>query len=645
MSTGVESRKFEAEVQELLGLMIHSLYSHHEIFLRELISNASDALDRLRYESLTGGESADEQEPYILLELDAGLRVLRVVDNGIGMTRDELIENLGTIARSGTKQFAQALRDAQRDDSAEPPSVIGQFGVGFYSSFMVADEITVETRRAGADKGFVWRSQGAGEYTLEEQEGSDRGTCVTLHLREKTEDADFDSFLQPLRLVELVKKYSDFVEYPVVMDARHFEGHDELERRTIEDDREVVVLNSRTPIWARPKAEVGAEEYARFYQHIARDWAEPLDTIHFKAEGTNEYTALLYLPSQRPLDLFDAERGKSHVALYVRRVFVMGDCEELMPPWLRFVRGVVDAHDLPLNVSREILQHNRALHQIRDRLVKKVLDALARMLRDKREQYVRFWEAFGPVLKEGLVIDPAHQEALAELVLFQGTGDEEWTTLGEYLERAAEDQEAIYCLAGGDRATVEGSPHLEALRARGCEVLFLLDPVDEWVLQHLREFRGKPLRVVNQGALDLGDDAEREAREDREREFRPLLEALETRLTEQVESVRFGGRLKESPAVLVSKEGAPGPAMRRMLSETRGTELPEPKRILELNPDHALVARMHALCAEDAHSPRLADMADLLLGQALLAEGSKLPDPRRFAQLVTELMVAADGAS
>ncbi len=646
MGTGVESRKFEAEVQQLLDLMIHSLYSHREIFLRELISNASDALDRLRHEALTRPELQAAGDPFILLEVDPGLRVLRVVDDGIGMTREELVENLGTIARSGTKQFARALREqaaaAEGGDGGPGPVTIGQFGVGFYSSFMVADQITVETRRAGSEVGCAWRSEGAAEYTLEDFPDADPGTCVSLHLREEADGESFDEFLQPMRLVELVKKYSDFVEYPVVMDRRHFEGHDELETMTIEGDREVVVLNSRRPIWARPKADVTEEEYARFYQHLAHDWNAPLETIHFRAEGVTEYAALLYLPGQRPFDLFDADRERSHVSLYVRRVFVMANCEELMPPWLRFVRGVVDARDLPLNVSREILQQNRALHQIRDRLVKKVLDALARMLADDRERYAKFWTAFGAVLKEGLVVDAERRDALADLLLCATTAGDEPTTLAEYVERMPEGQEAVYCLRGTDRATAASSPHLEALRARGHEVLLFLDPVDEWVLQQLSTYRELPLRVVNEGTLELGSEASQSEREDREREFRPLLEALEARLGDHVESVRFGGRLAESPAVLVAPEGTPGPAMRRMMRETRGADVPEPRQILELNPDHALVARLRALAEEDPAHPRLQDLADLLLGQALLAEGAPLPDPARFARLVTALMVSAD---
>jgi molecular chaperone HtpG len=640
-----ETKPFQAEVKELLGLMIHSLYSHREIFLRELISNASDALDKLRFEALTAPELlAHDARLAIRLEVDPSARVLRVIDNGIGMSRQEVIDNLGTIARSGTRRFLEALRAK----GGQAPELIGQFGVGFYASFMVASEIVVETRRAGESDGTRWTSRGDGEYTLEALPGGACGTVIELHLKpleaggddEHDPVAEMQDFSDPAQLRELVVKYSDFVEWPIEMAASHFEHDKSLQRTKSADGVEVVLLNSQRPLWARPKDQIKPDEYAQFYRHLTHAWDAPLETIHFKAEGGAEYTALLYIPGERPFDFLDPARDKSHVALYVRRVFVMADCEDLLPQWLRFVRGIVDSSDLPLNVSREILQQNKTLAAIRKRLVKKTLDALAAMLSGRRDDYRKFWDAFGQVLKEGVVLDREHAETVASIALWPSSRDGESTTLDEYIARMPSAQSVIYVLGGGDLATARRSPHLEALAARGFEALFLCEPIDEWVRDRLPEYKGKKLVSIDKGELDFASEADKFDRENKEREYRSLLERLETELAAHVAKVRFSSRLKDSAAVLVDDEHAPGPHMERLMRQT-GQAPPPRKRILELNADHPLIARLKSIHDADAASPRLREFAELLHGQALLAEGSVLPDAPRFSKLLSDLMLAA----
>ena len=640
-----ETKPFQAEVKELLGLMIHSLYSHREIFLRELISNASDALDKLRFEALTKPElMAPDARLAIRLEVDRSARVLRVIDNGIGMSREEVVDNLGTIARSGTRRFLEALRAK----GGQAPELIGQFGVGFYASFMVASEIVVETRRAGTNEGTRWTSRGDGEYTLEALPGAAAGTTIALRLKAVEEGGDDEhaaghdaqDFSDPALLRELIVKYSDFVEWPIEMAASHFEHDKSMQRSKAEDGIEVVRLNSQRPLWARPKDEIKPDEYAQFYKHLTHAWDAPLETIHFKAEGGAEYTALLYIPGERPFDFLDPSREKSHVALYVRRIFVMADCEDLLPQWLRFVRGIVDSSDLPLNVSREILQQNKTLAAIRKRLIKKTLDALAAMLAGRRDDYRRFWTAFGQVLKEGIVLDREQSETVAALALWPSSRGDELATLDEYVARMPAEQTAIYVLGGSDLAAARRSPHLETLAARGFEVLLLCEPIDEWVLDRLREYKSKKIVSIDKGDLDFASEADKFDRENKEREFRSLLERLETELGAHVAKVRFSSRLKTSPAVLVDDEHAPGPHMERLMRQT-GQELPVRKRILELNADHPLIARLKAIHDGDATSPKLREFAELLHGQALLAEGSALPDAPRFSQLLSELMLAA----
>jgi molecular chaperone HtpG len=639
VSPAAETLEFQAEVEQLLGLMVHSLYSHREVFLRELISNASDALDKLRLEALARPELAAAGERLaIRIEVEPAARILRVVDNGIGMSRQEVVENLGTVARSGTRRFLEALRAQGQAGGSE---LIGQFGVGFYASFMVAAEIVVETARAGETGGTRWRSDGKARFTVEDLPSAARGTRVELHLKPPEDDpAERDDFTDPARLRQLVRRWSDFVAWPIEMAAAHFEDDDDQKRVQAADGVEVVVLNSQRPLWSRPKDEITAEEHAAFYRHLAHASDEPLETIHFKGEGTSEYTALLYLPSERPLELFDPRAERSHVALYVRHVLVMADCEELLPPWLRFVRGVVDSQDLPLNVSREILQQNRALGQIRSRLVKKVLDALEALRDGRRDDYLKFWRGFGTVLKEGLVTDPARADAIAALLVCASSRGGEPTTLGECAGRLEKPDDPILCLAAPDAAAAERSPHLEAYKQRGREVLFFTDAVDEWVLERLREFQGRMVVRIDRGEVLPGGDAQREEIEEKERGERPLLESLEGHLSGRVDRVRFSGRLTESPAVLVDEEGSVGPHLAELMRQS-GHEPPPRRRALELNPAHPLVERLARLAREDSGSKRLADSAELLLGQALLAEGSPLPDPARFGRLLNELLLSA----
>lgn len=646
MTTETETRTFQAETRELLDLMIHSLYSHKEIFLRELISNASDAIDRLRFASLTDDSLRDgSYRPRIELEVFPDAKTLIIDDNGIGMTRDEIIENIGTIARSGTREFAKAMA-AAKSDGDSTPELIGQFGVGFYSSFMVADEVVVVTRKAGTDEGSRWTSKGDGEYTIEDCEKAEPGTRITLHLRkpeENEEEGDdegpeYTDYTQEWTLREVIKRYSDFVEYPVEMDVERTQKKGEEEDAVEETVIETVTLNSMKPLWRKPKSEITAEEYKEFYHHVSHDWAEPLETIHFKAEGTHEYTALLYLPKTRPMDLLDPNHDKSRLSLYVKRVFIMGDCEELVPSWLRFVRGLVDSDDLPLNVSRETLQHNRQMGRIRSRVVKKVLGAMKTMLGERRSDYIDYWKAFGLVLKEGIVTDHESRDELAGLSLFGSSAGGDLTTLGEYVERMPEEQKEILYLTGTERRSLEQSPHLEAAASKGFEVLFLTDPIDEWVVGHIPEFDEKKLVALDRGEADLGEtDETKKEREEQQEENTDLLTTIQTSLDEYVKEVRLTSRLSDSPAVLVSGDGDMTPQMERILRAS-GQELPAGKRVLELNPEHPVFARIKSLHGVDAEGEAFGELLELVYGQALLAEGSDLPNPARFAQLVSSMI-------
>ena len=619
MSETPERHEFQTEVRQLLDLMIHSLYSHKEVFLRELISNASDALDKRRFEALTRPELAPADELAIHLEADAAARTLTVSDNGIGMSREEVVQNIGTIARSGTGEFLAALRE--RAGQVVPPELIGRFGVGFYSSFMVADRITVLSRRAGEATATRWESGGDG-YTIEEAERDAAGTSVTLHLKPGDAEDGLADYAQAPALRETVKKYSDFVAYPIRLGTE--------------------TLNSMKAIWTRPKEEVTEEEYREFYKHVSRDWNDPLEHLSIHVEGGLEARALLYIPSKAPFDLWhDGARGG--VQLYVRRVFIMDDCKELLPSWLRFVRGVVACDDLSLNVSREILQQNRQIQAIRRHLVRRLLGALKEMKDERPENYRTFWKEFGPVLKEGLLGMDDGQERILELVLAPSShGTAVPTSLGEYAARMKEGQPGIYYMTGPSVAAVEQSPHLEAVRAKGYEVLFFTDPLDELWLRMPRELDGKPLVSAAKGEVTAGTEDEKKQAEEERREqeegFKDLLLVLRGKLQDHVKDVRLSSRLTSSAACLVGEEGDLSARMAEMFRRT-GQDVPVAKRVLELNPTHPLLPKLQAIVERDRSDPALAEYAELLYGQAILAEGGQLPDPAAFSKRIADLLL------
>ncbi|MFD6478698.1 molecular chaperone HtpG [Streptomyces anulatus] len=632
MGSNVETLEFQAETRQLLRLVIHSIYSNKDIFLRELISNASDALDKLRLESLTDSSLATASaDLHIALETDPEARTLTVRDNGIGMTRDDLVELIGTIAKSGTAGMLEKIKESQ--DAATAESLIGQFGVGFYSAFMVADRVTLCTRRAGTDTGTRWESDGEGTYAVQDVDGLPVGTSVTLHLKPADSEDGRADYLSESKIRQIVKQYSDFIRWPIRM-ATERTGDDGA--TTGETD----TLNSMKALWARPRTEVTEDEYKEFYQQISHDWLPPAETIHMRAEGTFEYEALLFIPSQAPFDLFSRET-RPGVQLYVKRVFIMDDCEALMPNYLRFVKGVVDAHDLSLNVSREILQHDRQIHGVRRRLVKKVLGALKDMQSKDAERYTKVWEQFGRALKEGLVEDMDNTEALLQLVSVASTHDpDRTTTLREYVERMKDGQDTIYYLTGESRAMVENSPHMEAVAANGYEVLILTDPVDEVWVDRVPAFDGHPLQSIAKGQVDLGEPADGEkeadaARARREEEFASLLPWLTDALSEQVKQVRLSSRLTTSAACIVGDAHDVTPTLEKMY-RAMGQQMPTVKRILELNPSHPLVVALRTAHGANADDPALTEVAELVYGSALLAEGGDLPDPARFTRLLAD---------
>ncbi|MCF3182704.1 molecular chaperone HtpG [Streptomyces polychromogenes] len=633
MGSNVETLEFQAETRQLLRLVIHSIYSNKDIFLRELISNASDALDKLRLESLTdsGLTGIDTSDLHISLEIDADARTLTVRDNGIGMTRDDLVDLIGTIAKSGTAALLEKIKESK--DAATAESLIGQFGVGFYSAFMVADKVTLRTRRAGTDSGTQWESDGEGTYAVQAVDGLPVGTSVTLHLKPADSEDGLADYLSESKIRQIVKRYSDFIRWPIRMAA----GHTGAEGETA---RETDTLNSMKALWARPRAEVTEDEYNEFYQQISHDWLPPAETVHMRAEGTFEYEALLFVPSQAPFDLFSRDT-KPGVQLYVKRVFIMDDCEALMPNYLRFVKGVVDAHDLSLNVSREILQHDRQIRGVRRRLVKKVLGALKDMQSKDAERYAKVWAQFGRALKEGLVEDTDNTETLLQLVSAASTHDpDRTTTLREYVERMKDGQDTIYYLTGESRATVENSPHMEAFAAKGYEVLILTDPIDEVWVDQVPAFDGHRLQSIAKGQVDLDEAADGEKETDaekaqREQDFAALLPWLTSTLSEQVKQVRLSSRLTTSAACIVGDADDVTPTLEKMY-RAMGQQMPTVKRILELNPAHPLVTSLRAAHAADAADPALAEIAELIYGSALLAEGGDLPDPARFSRLLTD---------
>src|SRR3954447_6760101 len=647
----VETLQFQAETRQLLDLMIHSLYSNKEIFLRELISNASDAIDRLRFEALTHPELLEGgDELQIRIEADRNLRTLTIHDNGIGMSRDEVIANIGTIAKSGTRELVDRMKKGESQQSIA--ELIGQFGVGFYSSFMAAERVVLVTRRAGETAATRWESTGDGTYTvedIEETEKPGRGTTITLYLKPEDKDNGVDEYSDRWVISRIVRRYSDFVSYPIILKAEKDPEIEDLakEKETGEKPEmplEEKILNSMKPIWTRASSEVTEDEYKEFYRHISHDWTEPLKTISYRAEGRIEYQALLFIPSQAPYDLYYVA-SKPGLQLYVKRIQIMEKCEDLLPHYLRFVRGVVDSPDLQLNVSREMLQQDRFITLIRKGLTKKVLDVFDEMREKDSETYLKFWTEFGRAIKEGVSSDYENKERLLELLVFESSNDpEKLTTLKEYVERIKEGQNEIYYLTGESRSQVENSPHLEAFKEKGYEVLYLVDTVDELLTQSLHEYGGKRLKSVGKGTVSLGSEEEKKQTEEelkaQEEQMKPLLEHLQKKLDANVKQVRLTNRLTNSPVCLVGAEHDYSPQLEKLLQKGKGGG-PKQRRILELNPKHDILARMTERFGKDQNDPLLADYAYLLFGYGLIAEGGELPDPVRFNRAVADLMLRA----
>ncbi|KAB5495717.1 molecular chaperone HtpG [Serratia sp. RJAL6] len=619
---GQETRGFQSEVKQLLHLMIHSLYSNKEIFLRELISNASDAADKLRFRALSAPELyAGDGELRVRLSFDKEQRTLTIADNGIGMRREEVIENLGTIAKSGTKAFLESIGSDQAKDS----QLIGQFGVGFYSAFIVADKVTVRTRAAGAadDEGVFWESAGEGDYTIADITKETRGTEITLHLREGE-----DEYLDAWRLRSVIGKYSDHIALPVEIESKN------------EEDGTVTweKINKAQALWTRSKADVTDEEYKEFYKHIAHDFTDPLSWSHNRVEGKQEYTSLLYIPAQAPWDMWNRDH-KHGLKLYVQRVFIMDDAEQFMPNYLRFVRGLIDSNDLPLNVSREILQDSRVTQNLRGALTKRVLQMLDKLAKDDAEGYQKFWQQFGLVLKEGPAEDNGNQEAIAKLLRFASThGDSSAQTvsLEEYVGRMAEGQEKIYYITADSYAAAKSSPHLELFRKKGIEVLLLSDRIDEWMMSYLTEFDGKPLQSVSKADETLDKLAdETEEQKAAEKQLEPFIERVKTLLGERVKDVRLTHRLTDTPAIVVTDADEMSTQMAKLFAAA-GQQAPEVKYIFELNPEHALVKR----ASDVGDNEHFAEWIDLLLDQALLAERGTLEDPNLFIRRMNKLLSA-----
>ena len=621
---GAETLAFQAEVKQLLQLMIHSLYSNKEIVLRELISNASDAADKLRFEAVSNGALYEgDSELKIRIAFDKDARTVTISDNGIGMSREEVISNIGTIAKSGTKEFFSALSG----DQAKDANLIGQFGVGFYSAFIIADKVTLTTRRAGATEAVRWASSGEGDFTLENVEKSSRGTEVVLHLR-----AEEDEFLNDWKLKTIIRKYSDHITLPIVMQKSEFKDGETV---LLEEDETV---NTASALWARSKNEITEDEYNEFYKHVSHDFENPLTYTHSRVEGKQEYISLLYIPAKAPFDLYDRER-RHGIKLYVKRVFIMEDAEKLMPQYLRFVRGVIDSADLPLNVSREILQSSRDVDAIKAGSTKKVLSLLEDMATNKPEDYAKFYKEFGRVLKEGPGEDFSNKDKVASLLRFASTkadNDVQEVSFKDYIARMQPEQEVIYYITADSFAAAQHSPHLEIFRKKGIEVLLMSDRVDEWLLGSLTEFEGKKLQSIAKGDLDLGkleSDTEKEIQKKIEEEAKTLVEKIKTTLGEQVKDVRVTHRLTDSPACLVASEHDLSGNLARIL-KAAGQNAPESKPILEINPSHKLVKRLEAETADAV----FADLAFVLFDQALLAEGGTLEDPASFVKRMNSLL-------
>ncbi|MCP3906980.1 MAG: molecular chaperone HtpG [Oceanicoccus sp.] len=635
-ATDKETLGFQTEAKQLLQLMIHSLYSNKEIFLRELISNASDAADKLRFEALSDGTLyEDDPELRIAIDFDKDAKTITIADNGIGMSKEDVINHLGTIAKSGTAEFMSKLSGDQQKDS----QLIGQFGVGFYSAFIVADRVEVKTRRAGLDasEGVHWESEGEAEFSVESIEKEGRGTTIILHLREDSAD-----FADDFRIRSVVKKYSDHISLPVMMEKQITPEYDEEgKEKPIEEnlEPEFEAVNDATALWTRSRSEVEDDEYKEFYKHVSHDFQDPLTWSHNKVEGKLEYNSLLYVPAKAPFDMWnrDATRG---LKLYVQRTFIMDDAEQFLPLYLRFIKGVVDSNDLSLNVSREILQQDPAVDSMKSALTKRVLDMLSKMAKKDAEQYQAFWDEFGQVLKEGPAEDFSNKEKIAKLFRFASThsnSEVQDQSLEDYISRMKEGQEKIYYVAAENYTTGSNSPHLEVFRKKGIEVLVLFDRVDEWLMGHMMDFDGKGFQDVGKGELDLGDledEADKQEKEKLETENKDLVERVKTVLEAKVEEVRVTNRLTDSPACLVVGDGDMGAQMRRIL-EQAGQAMPESKPILELNPEHSLVQKLDQESDED----RFSDLVEILFDQSTLAEGGQLEDPAAYVHRLNKLLL------
>ncbi len=642
----METYEFQTETKQLLDLMVHSIYSNKDIFLRELVSNSSDALDKLRFESLTN-KKVKADNLHIRIETDPKARTLTVSDNGIGMNRQEVIDYIGTIAKSGSKEFLKILQDNKK--KSLPPELIGQFGVGLYSCFMVADEITLLTRRFDEAKAIKWHSNGDGSYTIEEEDKDSIGTSITLHLKEEDSEDGMHDYTAQWKIREIIKKYSDYVAYPILMEVETKEIEKDENGMPKKDGKETVIkkdetLNSIKAIWIRPEKEVTEEEYCEFYKHISHDWQDPLERISFKAEGVFEFRGLLYLPSSAPMNMFtrDASHG---IQLYIKRVFIMNDCKELVPEYLRFVRGVVDSEDLSLNISREILQQNRQIMVIRKKVVSKILEKLSDMKENDMDKYLIFWKECGKVLKEGLFQDVENREKLLDLVLANSSqSTDKLVSMRDYLNKMKGGQDTIYYMSGKTLESIENSPHLESFKEKGYDVLFFTDAVDEIWLQSVMEYDGKPLKSIGKGTVDLGTDKEKEKakkeREKKEKTFKSLLDFLTKTLDKHIKEVRLSSRLTSSPVCLVGEATDMTPQMEELL-KTMGRDIPVVKRILEVNPKHPILEQLQKRFDADKNDPVLAEYAELLYGQALLAEGGQPPDPSKFSKTLTELMTRA----
>ena len=615
-----KTMKFKTELEQLLHLITHSLYSHREVFLRELISNACDAIDKVRFEGLNNPELLDGESDWkISIRADQEAKTLTISDNGIGMSREQVIENLGTIAHSGTKAF---LARAREMDVENNPELIGQFGVGFYASFMVADDVTVISKAHG-EEAVKWESKGTGSFTLSEAEKEHRGTDIILHLKE-----DAEEYLNEWTIRSTVKKFSDFLEHPVVL----FTTEKDEEKGTEEEKEEQI--NTQKAIWLRAKSEIKDEEYAEFYKHVSHDMKDPAETIHYNAEGAIEFKALLFIPEAKPFDLMMNNDPKAHLNLYVQRVFISNEFDNLLPGYLRFVKGVVDSSDLPLNVSREILQENPLLDKIRKNLVSRILKTLAAMKKKDYDKFVRFHEEFSTILKEGLQSDWENREKIADLLLFETTAKDagEKTCFADYVENMADGQEEIYYLAGENRAMIENSPYLESFRADGKEVLLMIDPIDDFVIPQLMEYKGRKLKAVNKGELE----EDKEKLKDEEKQFEGFI-GFARELLDGVKEVKLTSRLKDSAAVLVGDEYSMSPHIEEMMRRM-GQDVPKHESVLELNPEHAVVKKVQALYEADSKDPKIETLTRLLHDQAVIASGAKLDDPAGFAARLNEML-------